>query len=65
MDTLSIYRATKEQILESRRRTFVEWGRGLTLEEYIAREEMLDAEPHATDGKMSIWFVKFYTQAIF
>lgn len=55
MDALSIYAATKEQILESRRRTHVEWGRGLTLEEYVAREEMLDTKPHATEGKMTIW----------
>jgi len=54
---LSIFPANAAQIHESRRRTFSEWGRGLGLEEYIAREEMLDTKPHATDGKMVIWFV--------
>jgi hypothetical protein len=55
MDALSIFPATTEQILESRQRTWPEWGRGMTLEDYVAREEMLDTQPHATDGKMIIW----------
>lgn len=53
--SLTIFPATTEQILESRKRTLVEWGRGMTEEEYIKREEYLDTKPHATEGKMVIW----------
>jgi hypothetical protein len=55
MDALSIFRATTEQIVESRRRTWSDWGRGMTMQAYIEREEMLDIKPHAKDEKMSIW----------
>jgi hypothetical protein len=57
LSELSIFPANAAQIHESRRRTFSEWGRGLEVEEYIKREEMLDTKPHATDGKMVIWCV--------
>jgi len=55
MDALSIFPATKEQILESRHQTWTEWSRGLSLEAYLQREEMLNSQPHANNGKLTIW----------
>jgi hypothetical protein len=55
MDALSIFKATREQVLESRRRSWRMWGKGMSLEAYVQREEMLDSKPHAKDGKMTIW----------
>ena len=57
MDALSIFPATKEQILESRHQTWTEWSRGLSLEAYLQREEMLNSQPHANNGKLTIWCV--------
>jgi hypothetical protein len=55
MDSLSVFKATKEQVLESRHRSWTTWGRGMTMEAYVSREEMLDSQPHARDGKMTVW----------
>ena len=49
---LSLYTANAEQILESRKRTFHEWGRDITLEEYVERDDRLEA---AQDGRLIIW----------
>jgi hypothetical protein len=52
---LSLFPATPEQVLQTRNRTFVEWGRGRTLEGYLERDHILDDLEHATDGKMITW----------
>ena len=50
----------REQILESRRRTFVQWGRGLTLEDYLTRDYQLDTAEHAAGGKLTTWFAVLF-----
>ncbi|EJD07437.1 uncharacterized protein FOMMEDRAFT_71777 [Fomitiporia mediterranea MF3/22] len=55
LSTLSLFPATKEQILESRKRTYPQWGRGLTLEGYFARESRLDIAEHAQGDKFTTW----------
>ncbi|TDL23748.1 hypothetical protein BD410DRAFT_148606 [Rickenella mellea] len=52
---LSLFVATPEQILASRKRTFPHWGRGLTENQYLARDAYLDIQEHALDGKMTTW----------
>ncbi|KAG6898609.1 hypothetical protein C0995_009112 [Termitomyces sp. Mi166 len=53
--SLSLFVATPDQILESRRRTALHWGRGLSLEEYLAREEFVDKQEVARDGRLITW----------
>ena len=53
--TLSLYPATEEQTLASRKRTFPQWGRGLTIEQYLTRDAQLDVQEHATGGKLTTW----------
>lgn len=55
--SLTLYPATYEQKIESRKRTCPQWGRGLSEEEYLTRDAKLDVLEHATDGKMTTWFV--------
>ncbi|KAL5537024.1 hypothetical protein ACEPAF_847 [Sanghuangporus sanghuang] len=55
LSLLSLFPATREQTLESRKRTSVQWGRGLTLQQYLLREDQLDVAEHAQDGKFTTW----------
>ena len=57
LQTFTIVPANEEQTLESRRRSFVSWGRGLTLEDYLARDGRLDVAEHAASGKLTTWLV--------
>ncbi|KAH9919959.1 uncharacterized protein BXZ73DRAFT_104779 [Epithele typhae] len=52
---LSLYPATRQQTLDSRRRHFEQWGRGMPLEEYLRRDDVLDSDPHAANGNMITW----------
>lgn len=53
----SLFLATPEQIKVHRKRTFVQWGRGLSPEEYAKRDEALNsaALAHCADGKFAVW----------
>ncbi|EIN06031.1 hypothetical protein PUNSTDRAFT_121969 [Punctularia strigosozonata HHB-11173 SS5] len=53
--SLSLFLATPEQVVESRRRTWVQWGRGLTIEQYLERDASMDSLEHARDGKLRTW----------
>lgn len=52
---VSLYAATAEQIIASRKRTFVEWGRGLTVDEYLDRDAVGEGEDFGRDGKLMTW----------
>jgi hypothetical protein len=54
---LSIFPANMAQVLESRTRTFQEWGRGVTLEEYLARDATSDNHEVSRDSKLVTWWV--------
>lgn len=56
---LSLFPATPEQLLESRKRTHPQWSRGLSLEQYLKRDYVMDLEPHATDGKLITWYASY------
>ncbi|THH08245.1 hypothetical protein EW145_g2828 [Phellinidium pouzarii] len=53
--SLTLFAATREQTVESRRRTFPQWGRGLTLEQYLTREATMDQAEQAVNGKLITW----------
>ncbi|KAJ3571145.1 hypothetical protein NP233_g3947 [Leucocoprinus birnbaumii] len=55
LSELTLYPATREQTIASWKRTAVEWGTGLTLEEYIDREFVGEKEEFARDGKQITW----------
>ena len=52
--SLSIYPATREQTIESRKRSFVAWNRGLPLEHYLHRDASMDDDEHARE-KLITW----------
>ncbi|KAG0691714.1 hypothetical protein DFH29DRAFT_1010385 [Suillus ampliporus] len=53
--SLSLFRATRAQIEESRHRSFPHWGGTLSLTEYLARDDMMGCGEHAKDGKHITW----------
>ncbi|KAJ7171780.1 hypothetical protein C8R43DRAFT_25153 [Mycena crocata] len=55
ISTLSLFPATPQQITESRRRTLHEWGKGLILEEHLARDAAQDHFDGSRDGKLITW----------
>ncbi|KAJ7356660.1 hypothetical protein DFH08DRAFT_849653 [Mycena albidolilacea] len=55
LSTLSLFSATPEQIAEARRRTHNEWGKGLTLEEHLARYAGEDHLEGSRDGRFKTW----------
>ncbi|KAJ7232826.1 hypothetical protein B0H12DRAFT_1144566 [Mycena haematopus] len=55
LSTLSLFPATPEQITVARRRTLLEWGRGLTLEEHLARDASQDQFDGSRDGRLITW----------
>ncbi|KAH0582713.1 hypothetical protein H2248_010633 [Termitomyces sp. 'cryptogamus'] len=60
LSSLSLFAATPEQIFESRRRTYAEWSGGLSLEEYLARDEFTDKQEVACEGRLITWYVAAY-----
>ena len=57
---LSIFPATPDQVIASRKRSSVQWAKGLTLEQYLHRDASLDVMTHAIDGKLTTWYVLIY-----
>jgi len=57
LSDLSLYVATREQTMASWKHTAVDWGTGLTLEEYIDRERIGEKKEFARDGKHITWQV--------
>jgi len=54
LHSLSIFPATREQTIESRKRTAPQWKNRLSIEEYVKRDEIMDHCEHAGD-KMTTW----------
>ncbi|KAG0709146.1 hypothetical protein DFH29DRAFT_793962 [Suillus ampliporus] len=53
--SLSLFCATPEQVIESRRRTWPEWGGILNENQYYERYARLDQMEHAEESKMITW----------
>jgi len=53
--TLTLSKAIPEQILESRKRSHVQWHGGLDVDRYLQREAILDNFEHAKDDKLTTW----------
>ena len=56
LSELSLFPATREQVIESRKRTAVQWGRGQSEEGYLRRDEAMDDHEHAANGRLITWF---------
>ncbi|TBU41719.1 hypothetical protein BD309DRAFT_964638 [Dichomitus squalens] len=52
---LSLFPATREQTIESRKRTLLQWGRGRSIKEYLHTEVILETREPAIDGKFVVW----------
>ena len=52
---ISLFSATPEQVLQSRRHMGTFWGRGLTMDEFLLRDEIMDKEEHSVGGKLIVW----------
>ncbi|KAI6153290.1 hypothetical protein BKA82DRAFT_1002464 [Pisolithus tinctorius] len=55
LSSLSLFPATPEQVLISRRRTWPQWGGKLTEEQYLERDRQMDAMEHASHSKLITW----------
>jgi hypothetical protein len=55
LSSLSLFVATPAQVLESRRRSFLEWGDGMTEGQYLEREASIDLLKCSRDGMLIIW----------
>lgn len=55
LSCLSLFPATSEQVVESRRRSHASWARGLSMEHYLKRDEVMDFQEHASNGKLVTW----------
>ncbi|XP_006462097.1 hypothetical protein AGABI2DRAFT_206303 [Agaricus bisporus var. bisporus H97] len=56
IESLSI-RSYYRTIIASRKRTFVEWGRGLTMDEYLDRDAVGEGEEFGRDEKLMTWYM--------
>lgn len=55
LDQLILKPASRAQEIESRKRSSVEWAKGLTLEQYLGRDEKAELLDHAKGGKLVTW----------
>jgi hypothetical protein len=53
--TLTLFIANREQTIESRKRTHVQWGKDWSIERYLARDARLDEFEQASGGKLRTW----------
>ncbi|KAK0238858.1 hypothetical protein EDD85DRAFT_883248 [Armillaria nabsnona] len=56
LSSLSLFPATQVQVIESRRRSFKDWGRSyMTEEAYLRRDADMDNDEHASNRKLTTW----------
>ncbi|KAI1798122.1 hypothetical protein LXA43DRAFT_9929 [Ganoderma leucocontextum] len=55
LSDLSLFPATYDQVIESRKRSAVQWAFNKSLEEYLQRDVILDGKEQAADGKFVVW----------
>ncbi|KAI0088857.1 hypothetical protein BDY19DRAFT_1041718 [Irpex rosettiformis] len=55
LSELTLVKATPAQELDSCKRTFVQWSRGMTMEEYVERDKVMAQQEHCADGKWTTW----------
>jgi hypothetical protein len=53
--SLSLFAATPEQVLASRKGTFAQWAKTMTMEEYLHRDICMETMDHAVNGKLTTW----------
>lgn len=55
LSDLTLFRATREQTLEARERTWVQWARGKTMAEYLEKDLVMENDECAGD-KWVDWY---------
>jgi len=55
--SLSLFPATPDQVFASRKHSWAEWAKGLSIEEYLQRDALLEVLEHAADGKLITWIL--------
>ncbi|KZT58260.1 hypothetical protein CALCODRAFT_468701 [Calocera cornea HHB12733] len=55
LSSLTLVKANREQTIESRKRNFNEWNRGLNIEQYLKVHDDLDIHEHASGEKLNTW----------
>ncbi|KAF9478293.1 hypothetical protein BDN70DRAFT_860403 [Pholiota conissans] len=55
LSSLSLFPGTREQIIESRTRSYASWGRGTTLQEYLERDARTDNHEVSRNNKLMTW----------
>ncbi|KAI0795453.1 hypothetical protein C8Q75DRAFT_712127 [Abortiporus biennis] len=55
LSLFTLFPATREQVLISRRRTFAQWSGGTPLEKYLARDAFLEQFDHSANDNLIIW----------
>ncbi|KAF9048202.1 hypothetical protein BDZ89DRAFT_1057776 [Hymenopellis radicata] len=55
LSTLTLFPAMPAQLIESRRRTFTEWGIHMTEEQYLLRDALMDNAEHAANARLITW----------
>jgi hypothetical protein len=53
--SLSLFPATRAQTIESRERSHLEWARGLSMEDFLRRDEIMEGYEHAENGRLTTW----------
>jgi hypothetical protein len=57
---LSIFVATPQQTIASRKRTHTQWGKDWSMERYLERDARLDKLEQARDGKLKTWYSRIH-----
>ncbi|TFK27103.1 hypothetical protein FA15DRAFT_653936 [Coprinopsis marcescibilis] len=55
LSLLSLFSATPQQTLESRRRAFPEWGKEMTLQVYLDRDSATERSTAGANGRFATW----------
>lgn len=55
LNQLTLKPASGPQVIESRKKSFEEWGKWLSLEQYLQRDKEAEAFDHANKGKLTTW----------
>lgn len=55
LSSLSIFPATADQVIESRKRTYAQWNAGRTVDEYLRRDSILDEFDNSANHKLTTW----------
>lgn len=62
---LTLVPATRAQTIEARKRTYPQWGSGLTEDAYLQRDADLETHEHAVNGGVKTWCARLSSPTLF